>query len=75
MKAAATLILSLALAAGCARPRPTLTPEQRATAMGRWIHGATTDQIAAEFSLDHDQARFELRTGLLELNRRYTRGR
>jgi hypothetical protein len=73
-KPALIATLALALATGCAaRPPVQVTPAQRTEAIRLYADGVTLDQVAARLAIGHDDARYVIRSGLIDMQRRYAR--
>jgi transposase-like protein len=70
------VMLALVTVAACASsPRPPTSPEMKTTAMQMYCEGASIDDVARSLEVDREQARAIIHVTLVDLNRRYYRGR
>ena len=69
-----TLPLAIVAASACAA-RPPQSTFHHNDALARWMSGESIDRIAMELAIDRDEAKHEIRQGLMGAQTRYWRER
>jgi hypothetical protein len=70
-----TFLLAVSLAACAGSARHTTSPTARADALKMFIGGASCAEVAQNLGIDREEARDLIRTGIVDLDRRYYRSR
>ena len=77
MKTILSLAVVASLAAGCvgSAQQHATSPTARADALKMFIAGKSCGEVAQTLGIDRDEARDLIRTGIVDLDRRYYRSR